>query len=59
MNSGLLDFVLRVLRPCDPRPHPSQANAITWDNITRANTITQANIITRANAITWDNTITG
>ena len=30
--SGLLDFVLRALRalrPCDPRPHPSQAITIT------------------------------
>ena len=24
-TSGLLDFLLRALRPCDPRPHPSQA----------------------------------
>ena len=37
--SGLLDFILhalRALRPCDPRPYPSQANTIT-----RANTTTQ------------------
>ena len=26
--SGLLDFVLRALRPCDPRPHLSQAITI-------------------------------
>ena len=39
--SGLLDFVLHALRalsPCEPRPHQSQANAmtqadsLTWDN---------------------------